>query len=88
MSENHFDALEKTPANYVPLTPLSFLTRTASLHPDRVAVIYGDRRYSWSDVDERTTRLASALSNAGIGIGDTVSIMCPNTPEILSLIHI
>ena len=82
MSENHFDALEKTPANYVPLTPLSFLTRTASLHPDRVAVIYGDRRYSWSDVDERTTRLASALSNAGIGIGDTVSIMCPNTPEI------
>ena len=82
MTENHFDALEKTPANYVPLTPLSFLTRTASLHPDRVAVIYGDRRYSWSDVDERTTRLASALSNAGIGIGDTVSIMCPNTPEI------
>ena len=82
MSENHFDALEKTPANYVPLTPLSFLTRTASLPPDRVAVIYGDRRYSWSDVDERTTRLASALSNAGIGIGDTVSIMCPNTPEI------
>ena len=82
MSVNHFDALEKTPANYVPLTPLSFLTRTADLHPSRTAVIYGERHYNWADVEERTTRLASALANAGIGPGDTVSIMCPNTPEI------
>ena len=82
MSTNHFDALDKTPANYVPLTPLSFLTRTVDLHPDRTALIYGDRRYSWADVGERTTRLASALHNVGIGIGDTVSMMCPNTPEI------
>ena len=67
MSVNHFDALEKTPANYVPLTPLSFLTRTADLHPSRTAVIYGERHYNWADVEERTTRLASALANAGIG---------------------
>ncbi len=82
MTENHFEALDKTPANYVPLTPLSFLTRTADLHPDRTAVIYGDRRYSWADVGERTTRLASALNDLGIGVGDTVSIICPNTPEM------
>ena len=82
MSVEHFDALPKTPANYVPLSPLSFLTRTVDLNPDRDALIYGDRRYTWADVGERTTRLASALTNLGISVGDTVSIMCPNTPEI------
>ena len=82
MSINHFEALEKTPANYVPLTPLSFLTRTADLHPDRTALVYGERRYTWAEVGERTTRLAAALGGLGIGLGDTVSIMCPNTPEI------
>ena len=82
MSAKDYEALPKTAANHVPLSPLSFLTRTADLHPDRAALIYGDRRYTWADVDERTTRLASALTNLGIGIGDTVSIMCPNTPEI------
>jgi len=82
VSAEHYDALPKTPANYVPLTPLSFLTRTVDLHPGRDALIYGDRRYSWGDVGERTTRLASALAALGIGIGDTVSVMCPNTPEI------
>ncbi len=82
VSAEDYDALPKTPANYVPLTPLSFLTRTVDLHPDRDALIYGDRRYSWGDVGERTTRLASALANLDIGIGDTVSVMCPNTPEI------
>ena len=82
MSAHHYDELTKTAANHVPLTPLSFLSRTIDLHPDREAVIYGDRRYSWRDVGERTTRLASALRTLGIGVGDTVSIMCPNTPEL------
>ena len=82
MSAEHYDALGKTSANYVPLTPLSFLTRTVDLYPDDDAVIYGERRYTWRDVGERTTRLASALTQLGIGIGDTVSIMCPNTPEL------
>ncbi len=77
-----YDALAKTPANYVPLTPLSFLKRTVDLYPESEAVVYGDRRYRWADVGERTTRLASALSNLGIGVGDTVSIICPNTPEL------
>ncbi len=82
MSAEHFDALPKTPANYVPLTPLSFLKRTVDLHPDRTAIIYGDRNYTWSEIGQRTTRLASALTGLGIGIGDTVSVMCPNTPEL------
>ena len=82
MSAEHFDALVRTPANHVPLTPLSFLMRTVDLHPNDEAVIYGDRRYSWGDVGERTTRLASGLTQLGIGLGDTVSVMSPNTPEL------
>ena len=82
MTFEHYDALGKTPANYVPLTPLSFLKRTVSLYPSDEAVIYGDRRYTWGQVGERTTRLASALTDHGIGLGDTVSVICPNTPEL------
>lgn len=82
MSAEHYDALPRTAANHVPLTPLSFLRRTVELHPERAAVIYGDRRYSWAEIGERTTRLASALTQRGIGVGDTVSIICPNTPEL------
>ncbi|MFT7476207.1 MAG: fatty-acyl-CoA synthase [Verrucomicrobiales bacterium] len=79
---NPYDDLPKTPANFVPLTPLSFLVRTVDIHPQRDALIYGDRRYTWGDVGDRATRLASALTNLGVGIGDTVSVMCPNTPEL------
>lgn len=82
MAAEHYDALPKTPANHVALTPLSFLRRTADVNPDKLAVVYGDRRYTWGDIDERTTRLASALVERGVGIGDTVSVMCPNTPEL------
>lgn len=82
MSAQHYNALSKTPANYVPLTPLSFLNRTADLYPDRPAVIYRDRQYTWADVKDRATRLASALSAAGVGIGDTVSVIAANTPEL------
>ncbi|RZV45853.1 MAG: acyl-CoA synthetase, partial [Acidimicrobiales bacterium] len=82
MSAEHYDALQKTSANYVPLTPLSFLTRTVDLFPDREAVIYADRRYTWGDVGARTTRLASALKKAGIETGDTVSVIAANTPEL------
>ena len=82
MSADHYNALRKTPANYVPLTPLSFLSRTADLHPEREALVYGDRRYTWSDVQRRTTQLASALHEAGIEVGDTVSVIAANTPEL------
>lgn len=82
MSAEHYDAIEKTGANHVALTPLSFLARTADLYPDREAVIYENRRYSWSQVLDRCTRLAAALRAGGIGLGDTVSVVAANTPEL------
>nr|WP_286183876.1 acyl-CoA synthetase [Labrenzia sp. R4_1] len=72
-------------ANHVPLSPLSFLERTAALFPDRLAVVYNDRRYTWSDVLERVRRIASSLKQRGIGLGDTVSVMAANTPELFEL---
>jgi fatty-acyl-CoA synthase len=70
-------------ANHLPLTPLGFLDRAALVHPDRVAVIHGDLSRTWSETRDRCYRLASALSNAGMGAGDTVSILSPNTPAML-----
>jgi len=77
------DAFAKTPANHVPLTPLSFLARTADIYPDRIAVMHGSRRYSWRQTMERCRRLASALRKHGIGPGDTVAVIAANTPEMV-----
>ena len=73
--------LDKNAANYVPLTPIAFLLRSASIHPDRLAVAYGERRYSWRATLERCRRLASALAARGVRRGDTVALMAPNLPE-------
>src|SRR5438477_828367 len=73
--------LEKNAANYVPLTPIGFLLRSAAIYPNRLAVVHGERRYSWRDALERCRRLASALAARGIGRGDTVALMAPNIPE-------
>jgi fatty-acyl-CoA synthase len=73
--------LDKSPANYVPLTPISFLLRSAAVYPDRLAVVHGERRYSWREALERCRRLAGALTAQGVGHGDTVALMAPNTPE-------
>jgi fatty-acyl-CoA synthase len=75
--------LEKTPANYQPLTPLSFLERAATVFPDHVAVIYGEQRMNYNQFYSRSQRLASALTQAHIGVGDTVSVMLANTPPML-----
>ncbi len=75
--------LDQNAANYEPLSPLSFLKRTASVYPNRLAVIHGDIRRSWAETYIRCLRLASALRRRGIGAGDTVSIMAPNVPEIM-----
>jgi fatty-acyl-CoA synthase len=75
--------LDRTPANYVPLSPISFLVRAARVYGPRVAVIYGDRRYTYTQLLDRSRRLASALARAGVGKGDTVAIMAPNIPEML-----
>src|ERR1700736_4804036 len=73
--------LDKNAANYVPLTPIGFLRRSASVYPDRLAVAYGARRYSWREALERCRRLAGALAALGVGSGDTVALMAPNIPE-------
>ena len=73
--------LDKNVANFVPLTPLGFLARSAAVFPDRNAVVYGERRYSWREAFERCRRLAAALAARGVGHGDTVAVMAPNTPE-------
>jgi fatty-acyl-CoA synthase len=75
--------LDRTPANHVPLSPLSFLTRAARVYGPRTAVIHGPRRYTYTQFLERCRRLASALSRRGIGQGDTVAVMAPNIPEML-----
>jgi fatty-acyl-CoA synthase len=74
--------LDKNNANFVPLTPLSFLERAKDIHPNYEAVIYEDRKYTWSEIYTRCTKFASALEKIGITKGDTVSIMACNTPEI------
>ncbi|UVF20899.1 acyl-CoA synthetase [Microvirga terrae] len=75
--------LDKNQANYQPLTPLSFLERAARVHPDRPALIHGSLTRSYRDFYARSRRLASALARRGIGRGDTVSVMLPNTPAML-----
>jgi fatty-acyl-CoA synthase len=74
--------LGKNPANYVPLTPLSFIERSAYVYPDRIAVVHGARRSTWAQTYARSRRLASALARRGIGKGDTVAVMLPNIPAM------
>jgi fatty-acyl-CoA synthase len=75
--------LDRRPANHVPLSPVSFLARAARIWPERVAVVHGDQRFTYARFLERARRLASALAAAGVGKGDTVAIMAPNTPQML-----
>jgi fatty-acyl-CoA synthase len=75
--------LDKNPANFQPLTPLTFLERSAAVFPDRTAIIHGSLRRSYREFYARARRLASALSKRGIGRGDTVAVMMANTPAML-----
>ncbi|MCW8835422.1 MAG: acyl-CoA synthetase [Rhodospirillales bacterium] len=74
--------LEKNPANYTPISPLTFIERSAAVYPDHESVVHGDRRYTWSETFRRCRRLASALTRRGLGKGDTVAVMLSNTPEM------
>ena len=81
---NIFDQdLDKNPANYTPLSPVSFIERSAEIFGDLPSVIHGSRRYTWAQTRERSARLAAALKSSGIGRGTTVSAMLPNTPEMV-----
>ena len=75
--------LSKNKANYVPLTPLSFITRAKDIYPNYESVVYGDRSYTWLETYNRCSKFASALTKKGIGLGSTVSIIAANTPELL-----
>jgi 3-(methylthio)propionyl---CoA ligase len=75
--------LEKGPANYRPLTPVSFLARSAAVYPNKTAIIHGDMRFSYKTFYTRCCKLASALKKRGICPGDTVAVMAPNTPPLL-----
>ena len=72
--------LERNAANYVPLTPLSALTRAARIYPEELAVVYGDHRKTYAEYHDRVTRLASALAVRGIAPGDVVATIIPNLP--------
>ncbi len=74
--------LDKNDANFTPLSPLSFLIRAAEVYPDRTSIIHGKKQFTWSETYKRSKQLASALSKRGIGKGDTVAVLCFNTPEI------
>ena len=77
-----YDQFPQNPANVVALTPLSFLQRSADIYPQREALVYNERRYNWSQLRSRCTRIASSLAARGIGKNDTVSVFAFNTPEI------
>ncbi len=78
-----YDAdLGKNPANYVPLSPLTFIVRAAAVYPQRVSVIHGPARFTWAESYARCRRLAAALGRRGVGIGDTVAVMAANIPAL------
>ena len=80
---SHYDTnLDKNKANYVPLSPLTFLERTKDIYPNYEALVYESRSYTWKEVYKRCVMFASALDKLGVKTGDTVSIMAFNTPEI------
>ncbi|MGB8856094.1 MAG: acyl-CoA synthetase [Burkholderiales bacterium] len=77
--------LDKNPANYTPLSPLSFIARTAAVYPQLVATVHGQRKITWADTYDRCRRLASALARRGVGKGDTVAAMLPNVPAMFEM---
>ncbi|HWM45951.1 MAG TPA: acyl-CoA synthetase [Xanthobacteraceae bacterium] len=75
--------LDRNPANFQPLTPLTFLERAAAVFPDHIAIVHGNQQWTYEAFYRRTLQLASALARHGIGQGDTVSVMLANTPAML-----
>ena len=84
-SEAYEQGLDRNPANYTPLTPVSFLAKAAGVYPERIAVIHGDIRRTWKETYARCRRLASALAKHGVRRGDTVAAMLPNVPAMVEL---
>lgn len=80
-----YQDLGRNQANYTALSPISFLRKAATVHPQRLAVIHGERRLNWAQVYQRSRRLASALQTMGVAAGDTVAALLPNTPAMIEL---
>src|ERR1700680_1007234 len=84
MSVSPYDRdLDRNPANFQPLTPLTFLERSAAVFPDRLAIAHGALRRTYREFRARTKKLASALAKRGFVRGDTVAVMLANTPAML-----
>ena len=83
MTSIYDQGLPKTAANFVAVSPISFVERSAEVFGDLPAVIHGRRRYRWRELRDRSARLAAALRALGVGPGDSVSVMLPNTPEMV-----
>src|SRR5215475_12105380 len=77
--------LDKNPANYVPLSPLSFIARSAAVYPNHVSAVYEGKSFTWAETHDRCRRFASYLASKGIGDGDTVAAMLPNVPTMNEL---
>src|SRR5678816_2823887 len=75
--------LDKTAANHVPMSPVSFVERSAEVFADLESVVHGRRRYRWKETRDRAARLAAALASFGVGRGTTVSALLHNTPEMV-----
>jgi fatty-acyl-CoA synthase len=85
-TQNQYEVgLDKTQANFVALTPLSFLARTAGVYPDHISTVYEGRSFTWSETYARCRRFASYLAGHNVGHGDTVAAMLPNIPAMNEL---
>lgn len=83
MTSKYDQDLDRNAANFAALTPLSFIERTASVYPERLAIVHGDLRQTWGQTYARCRQLASSLRKAGIGKNDTVAVILPNTPPMV-----
>ena len=77
--------LDRNPANFVPLTPLTLLRRARDVYGHRPAYVYGNIKRSWSEVHDRCAQLADALQKNGVGKNDTVAVIAPNVPEMFEV---
>lgn len=80
-----YDKFEKCDANFVALSPISFLKRAATVFADDEAVVYGEKRYNWAEVYSRVRSVASGLASRGLGRNDTICVLAPNIPEVFEL---
>lgn len=86
MTDSIFEQnLDKNPANFQPLSPLSLFARTAAIYPDHVAIVHGNMRVTYAEYYERSIKLASAIAKHNIGKGGAVSVMLTNTPSMLEV---